>query len=258
MLNRFLKSREAFINKFGLLNGYLISNKLYPKNKIPQEVCISVPGYLNKVHLRTNSSDTSTFKKVLMDEEYYFLPDFKPEFIIDGGANIGLSALFFSKLFKSVKIVVIEPESRNFRLLKQNLKGLKVDFLFGAVWNKKTNLKIKNIETNTSGFEIIETVDESQDTIKAFSIKEILGNSGFESIDVLKLDIEGSEKEVFSEDYESWLPKTKVLIIETHDRFKPGCTESLMNAISKYNFTKMEKGENIFFVNNSFKNTIKL
>ena len=72
-------------------------------------------------------------------------------------------------------------------------------------------------------------------------------------IDVLKLDIEGSEKEVFEENFEKWLPLTKVLIIELHDEMKKGCSRAVFNAMNKFDFSFDTKGENIIFTNNAFK-----
>ena len=68
------------------------------------------------------------------------------------------------------------------------------------------------------------------------------------------LDIEGSEKEVFSTDFENWLPKTKVIVIELHDAMKTGCSRAVFAAVNKYNFSFNFKGENIIFTNLSFEN----
>ena len=54
---------------------------------------------------------------------------------------------------------------------------------------------------------------------------------GIEKIDVLKIDIEGSEKEVFELGAETWLPKVKTMVLELHDRVKKGCTAALVNAL---------------------------
>ena len=48
---------------------------------------------------------------------------------------------------------------------------------------------------------------------------------GIEFIDILKLDIEGAELEVF-ETSESWIGKVGMLAVETHDRFRPGCSKA--------------------------------
>ena len=258
MLARIIKPREKFIKKFGLFNGYIISNKMFPKTKVSNEVKLNVPGYPSSVFIRTNSSDISTFTKVIMDEEYYFETNFNPEFIIDAGANIGLASLYFSKLFKKAQIIAVEPEKKNIQLFNKNNISKNVTCVEGAVWNKNTFLEIKDLNTNTSGFEIIESATETKNTITAHTIGDIFNKSTFKTIDVLKIDIEGAEYEVFSNNYESWLPKTKILIIELHDRFREGCTDVLTKALSNYQFEKFEKGENVFYVNKAFQTTIKL
>ena len=69
-------------------------------------------------------------------------------------------------------------------------------------------------------------------------------------IDILKIDIEGSEKEVFQHGYADWLPKIKVLIIELHDRMVPGASAAVFSAINQYDFSVDIKGENLVFTNN--------
>jgi hypothetical protein len=66
-----------------------------------------------------------------------------------------------------------------------------------------------------------------------------------EKIDILKIDIEGSEKELFESDYETWLPKVTTLIIELHDRMREGSSLSFFRALTKYNFRLAVKGENL-------------
>ena len=72
----------------------------------------------------------------------------------------------------------------------------------------------------------------------------------WDNCDIVKLDVEGSEKEIFSENYEGWLPKKKVLIVELHDRMKKGCRKAVFQAISRYDFSLQVAGENLVFTNN--------
>ena len=72
---------------------------------------------------------------------------------------------------------------------------------------------------------------------------------GWDTLDVLKLDIEGSEKEVFEKNVEEWLPFTKMLIIEIHDNMRKGASKSVFTAISKYDFTFTMHHENLVFLN---------
>jgi hypothetical protein len=69
------------------------------------------------------------------------------------------------------------------------------------------------------------------------------------SIDILKVDIEGSEKEVFELNYENWLPKCKAIVIELHDNMKQGTSKSVFKAISQYNFSFEMQDENLIFIN---------
>ena len=62
--------------------------------------------------------------------------------------------------------------------------------------------------------------------------------------------IEGAEKEVFSIDVESWLNKTKIIILELHEQSNPGCTDVVLTAIKKQGFELLiEKGENLVYIN---------
>ena len=69
-----------------------------------------------------------------------------------------------------------------------------------------------------------------------------------DEIDILKLDIEGAEKEVFTSNYHRWLPKTRILIVELHDRMKAGCSSAFIKAMADYNFTIHPKGENFLCI----------
>lgn len=67
-------------------------------------------------------------------------------------------------------------------------------------------------------------------------------------IDVLKIDIEGSEIEVLNHS-KAWIDAVKTLIIELHDRFRPGCAEALQKAFSSHTYDKSRSGENIVMTN---------
>jgi hypothetical protein len=74
-------------------------------------------------------------------------------------------------------------------------------------------------------------------------------SEGWDTIDILKLDIEGSEKEVFEAGFEYWLPRTKAIIIELHDHMRAGASKALFNAIGKYDFSFNMQHENLIFIN---------
>ena len=53
----------------------------------------------------------------------------------------------------------------------------------------------------------------------------------------------------FKKNYESWLPKTKILFVELHERKAPGCTATMERALEKYNFEKSSSGEYDVLIN---------
>ena len=118
--------------------------------------------------------------------------------------------------------------------------------LKSAVWNKSINLVIKDVGLGHWGFMIEETIMPTENSIQAYTIENIMKQFSIDQIDILKIDIEGSEKELFESGYEYWLPKTKVLILEIHDRMRVGCSKSIFKALSNYNFSTCHRGENLF------------
>ena len=75
-------------------------------------------------------------------------------------------------------------------------------------------------------------------------MKDIIVDFNRAQIDVLKMDIEGAEVEVLSGD-SSWVDDVRTLIIELHDRFRPGCSEALEKAFSGHDYCRSTSGENI-------------
>ena len=173
--------------------------------------------------------------------------NFEPKVILDCGANVGYAAVYFKNEFPNARIISIEPEKFNFELLLKNTKEYSdMTCLMGGIWNKSTHLTIKDVGLGNWGFMIEESINPTEDSIKAYTIENLMKQFCIDQIDILKIDIEGSEKELFESGYEYWLPKTKVLIIELHDRMRNGCSKSLFSALSNYNFSTTHKGENIY------------
>jgi hypothetical protein len=82
--------------------------------------------------------------------------------------------------------------------------------------------------------------------IPAITITDALSYINEERIDLLKLDIEGSELELFTRHSEQWLNRVRMIAIELHDRFRPGCSEAFYSALHGRKFIQEISGENIF------------
>lgn len=83
---------------------------------------------------------------------------------------------------------------------------------------------------------------------RSYTVSELLKQSEHRSIDLLKMDIEGAEREVFSLGAEAWIGKVKAMFIELHDYMVPGCRKALEGAVAGQGFTTLRKGENVVLV----------
>lgn len=222
---------------------------LFKRNfKFLKSLKIVLPKYRYPILLRNNTTDVCVFYQVFLAKSYDVSIEIEPKVIIDCGANIGLSTIYFKNRFPDAKIIAIEPEISNFELLKKNTEKYNDIFCVNSgVWNKSTNLKIKEGNNGNWGFVLEEVNYQNANTISAVSIYEIIQNYKISQIDILKIDIEGSEKELFEMNFENWLKITQILIVELHDGLREGASKSFFKAISKYDFSMSRKNENLIF-----------
>lgn len=209
--------------------------------------------YGQAFHLRKNFSDKYTFTQVFLDQQYAIPVSFVPRTIIDGGANIGLSAAYLAHRFPQATIVAIEPSLGNFQLLEKNTSSFtKIIGYHKGIWCRDAFLTIINRADHDNAFMVEEVTEAGPDSFPAISIATIMKEQGWEQIDILKLDIEGSEKEVFSSGYAEWLPKTRLIIIELHDHMRKGASRAVFKAIGEYRFSFGMQHENLIFLNEDF------
>lgn len=234
--------RKAF-KEYGL-QGLWIYLQLKTKNT----GSIRLSGFKNDIHLRSKT-DIKLFKQLLIHQEYSFETSIKPEFIIDAGANIGLSALFFAKKYPGAHIAAIEAQKDNFELLRRNTRDYpNINPVNAGLWYKSTTLEVADDKVDSTGFTVRETAATNPRGFKAITAQDILRSHNKSHIDIFKIDIEGAEKEILTENT-SWIGQTRILIIELHDRKKPGCTPAFFEAFSKGNFECHPFGQNFLLFN---------
>lgn len=242
------------MSRFKILRQYLPFSEafsIYRKVKYSGSKGLRMQKLKEPFSLRDNPYDYATFEEVLLREEYNIPLNFTPSTIVDAGANIGLTALYLANKFPQAAIVSLEPDTDNFKLLKENTALYKnIIPIKCGLWYRDAHLDVVDEGKGNNAFTVREVPIGTNDAIKAVSVSSIMLEQGWNKIDLLKIDIEGSEKKVFESGYASWLPKVKVLIIELHDRMVPGSSASVFKAINQYNFSVDIKGENLVFTNN--------
>ena len=153
-------------------------------------------------------------REIFIDNLYkQLLP--KDPFIIDCGANIGLSIIYMKRLYPGARIVAFEPDKDNYELLRLNVEsfGFKdVELRKEAVWTEDTILNFTNEASMSSRIENSLTAD----TVKVDAIR--LRDQIVRKVDFLKMDIEGAEFAVLS-DLGEKLDMISNLFIEYHGTY---------------------------------------
>lgn len=178
----------------------------------------------------------------------------RPSLIIDAGANIGASAVYFLNLFDNAFVFSIEPEVNNWRLLEMNTAAYpnKANFN-GAIANYDGELFLQDPGMSDWGFRTsAANTGGALGAVETISPSTILSDPGLAQATplILKIDIEGGEAALFEGDV-AWMDKFALIIIELHDWMLPfgGTSKNFLKAVANYNFDFVHRGENIFLFN---------
>ena len=201
------------------------------------------------------NEDFPIVKSILEDNEYAmeFLADFNPQVIFDCGAHIGTAAVYFTNKYPEAQIYSVEPEVNNYKLLIYNTIFYdNIHPIRGAIWDKENKLlEVQNNGFGRAGFMMKETdvIGRDDTIVDSYTIPQLMKVANCDTIDLLKIDIEGSEKELFEgANVHDWLCKVRVLAIELHDRMKLGCSNAFFRAMSKYDWHFIISKEDLIFV----------
>ena len=195
---------------------------------------------------RSGASDLDLFRQIFIDREYSCLDDVvDAELVIDCGANVGYSAAYFLSRFPRCRLIAVEPDESNFALLNRNIRPFSGRFttLRAGVWPREAGLKISEAKFGDGrewSYTVREVGPDESPQMNGVDIGSLLRMSGCERISVLKIDVEGAEKRIFSDNFEPWLGKVDTLVIELHG---PECVDAFQRAISAYDFELSTFGE---------------
>jgi FkbM family methyltransferase len=226
----------AYAATFGYTRGASLLLTSRRASKLGQRLEVMLPGTDIPLTLRLGTSDISVFKEIFIDLEYGWHFNTSPSVIVDVGGYIGLSAAFFAHAYPESMIVAIEPDARNYELLMLNtMRFPNVHAVRAAVWKESGTISLTDPGFGAWGFQVSESYapDTSGELIRAVTIDEIRQEFGLDRINLLKVDVEGSEKEIFSA-ADSWISSVDAICIELHDRFKVGCSRSFFMAVQDF------------------------
>ena len=179
------------------------------------------------VFYRPGTSDASVLYQNLLRSgkkaEYYVPPALRPKVIVDIGSNIGSSILYFHNVFPEAAIIGFEPHPETFEVLRRNVADLPGVSIFnyglGAADGSIT-VPFEGVNFGRFRFAPRAIVDASAVRSVDCEIRhagETLRNLGITRIDLLKIDCEGSELDVFTAIPQELIAHCKWIVGEMHD-----------------------------------------
>lgn len=151
--------------------------------------------------VRPGSSDEFVLHAIFVEGEYDPLAHIEPAVIVDCGANVGYSSIFFLNKFPNARIVALEPEAKNLELCRANLQpyGERVDVLPAAIWSHETGLAVLDFGNGVEwGARVRECEPGEAGAVAAIDMTTLMRRHGIEQVDLLKIDIEHAEIDLFS------------------------------------------------------------
>jgi FkbM family methyltransferase len=217
-------------------------------------VKLHLSGYEHPIWLRPRTSDYQVYRQIFVEQEYGGDVEATTDvrFILDCGANVGLASVYFLNRFPQAKVLAIEPDPQNVVICRQNLGpyGSRAIVIQGGVWSgcsplaivsskfgagDKWGVQVRPCRRGTTGCEVVEGYD----------VLSLLNYADVDHVDILKIDIEGSELPVFASLPDRWLPRVRNLIIELHG---DDCSRAVFSALERYKYRLSQRGDLTYFL----------
>ena len=223
---------------------------------------VYLSNYKTKIEIEPRGSDLFVASQIFGHEEYA-LSDIATDrlnerakqirarnqvpVIIDGGANVGYSALYFAKAFPDTRVTAFEPDLRTYDRLKRNTFGWdQIDAIHGALWSHSEGVLISPDSNRSSWSFRISTNGERQPSLVLANIFK--KNPVWRPL-IVKLDVEGAEREIISSSPDVF-SGAACIMIEPHDFKFPGscCLSSLYSIIARRPMDTLINGENLILL----------
>jgi FkbM family methyltransferase len=168
----------------------------------------------------------------------------KNPIIIDGGGNVGYSAVYFATTYPEASIITVEPDSETFAILKSNCSSFKnIVPVHGAIWTHENGVHLGN---NAQASWARTVVDRGN--TRSFTIDSLISKIPSADPFILKLDIEGAEVAVLRSSAAT-VKTFPCILIEPHDFLLPGQNSiaALYSILAERRIDTLIKGENLMF-----------
>jgi FkbM family methyltransferase len=201
-------------------------------------------GVAHPIQLRPRTSDSLVLVQIFGARDFEMELPFRPRSIIDAGANIGISSVYFAMTYPEARVLAIEPDAGNFALCQVNTAPYpNVQCVRAAVWSHVCMLNLANPGVASWSFQFEESA-ETEGSVPAMTVNDAIERNGSPEVDILKIDVEGAEKELLLHE-DGWFSRTRLMILELHEHHSPGCRAALDAVLSRHPMDESAQGEKV-------------
>jgi len=184
----------------------------------------------------------------------------KTGLILDLGANIGASAVFFAERYEGVRIICVEPDPSNCDILELNLRNTDHALFRGAIASVSGSITLIDPGHGDWGFrtQALTPGQAVKAEVPADTVDNLLALWGKKCVPIVaKIDIEGAEADLFQGACD-WIDLFPCIIIELHDWMLPGqgTSRNFLRQVASRDLDFVHRGENIFVFNTSLIHTL--
>ena len=240
--------------------GFVFATNLARIRK-DQTARVNVRG-VGPIHIRGGNSDVAMLRQIFRQNEYdldhpaeigerfqrryrEILAAGRKPIIVDAGANIGGSALYFEQKFPEARIVSVEPDAGNVAVLRRNLERRPNHVILEAAIGAMPGFV--SVVGHEQGWAV--QTERADKGLPIVTIEDAFKASGGDDPLLVKIDIEGFESDLFSTNL-GWIERSFAIAVEPHDWMLPGKGTSLsfQKALAPHGFEVFIKGENLLYV----------
>ena len=201
------------------------------------------------VLMRTHRSDRDVLWQIFIQGQYEPVRLSDPKTILDLGANVGYASAYFLSKYPTATVVAVEPDPDNYSICCRNLApyGQRAKPVHGAAWPESAKLLLDKgtygdgrdwaTRVKSAGKEVLRDGDSQ---IHGYDVVTLMSFFESDEVDLVKIDIERCELELFSRNTESWLPRVRNLCIELHDK---DCNDAFFRAVANYSYDLSQAGD---------------
>jgi len=221
---------------------------------------------IGPVHVRPDNTDADAFVQVFGKKGYdvskltqfsrmtvaykRILDSGRKPIIIDAGANVGAASLWFSRQFPLATILAVEPDPGNAEVCRLNTRAVPAIQVIQAAIGSAPGLVSLTGSEASAGWAVQTKRNSNNGRVPIRTIPDLLLDvQDPTELFLVKIDIEGFESDLFSDNLE-WVDEATVIVIEPHDRLFPGqgTSSGFQRVLGARAFEMLISGESLFYI----------